>query len=322
MDIVCLGEILIDMFPSELGKRLSEVPAFIPKPGGAPANVAIAARRLGAQTAFIGKVGNDLFGHHLRNVLRVEGVGTTGLRFDEQTRTTLAIIAKPDEHTSEFMFYRNPGADMMLRPEDLDERLLQETRLFHFGSLSLTHEPSRSATLAAITIAERGGALISFDVNYRPNLWSDPDEARTRITTLLPFAHVVKVNEAELKLLTGTDDLVAGGQVILDYGPELCLITLGTDGSYFKTEEANGRVPAFDVQTVDATGCGDAFMAGVLTRLAACRDWHEGFLPAALQVTLRYANAVGALTALEQGVIPALPNARSVEAFLSQQPIS
>jgi fructokinase len=320
MDIVTLGELLIDMFPAELGKSLAEVSAFRPKPGGAPANVAIAARRLGAQTAFIGKVGDDAFGYHLRDVLRVEGVDTRGLRFDALVRTTMALIAMPDENTAEFVFYRNPGADTRLRADELDEDLLRSARAFHFGSLSLTDEPARSATQAAVQIAERGGALISFDVNYRPRLWSDPDEAATRIRAMLPFVNLVKVNEVELPLLTGTDDLDRGSAALLEIGPSLCLVTLGPRGSYFQSEQGGGRVPAFAVNTVDATGCGDAFIAGVLTRLvAAGANWRDRLGPGWLRDTLRYANAVGALTAQTQGVIPALPRAHQVNEFLLSQ---
>jgi fructokinase len=172
MDIVCLGEVLVDMFPAEVGRRLVEVSAFRPKPGGAPANVAVAAARLGARSAFIGKVGNEAFGHHLADVLRQEGVEVRGMRYDQEARTGMAFIAMPDENTAEFVFYRNPGADMRLRADELDRRLLQETRAFHFGSLSLGQEPSRGATLEAAKIARGAGALISFDVNYRPTLWS------------------------------------------------------------------------------------------------------------------------------------------------------
>ena len=155
MDIVCLGEVLVDMFPAELGRRLVEVSAFRPKPGGAPANVAVAAVRLGARSAFIGKVGDEAFGHHLADVLRQEGVEVRGMRFDAEARTGMAFIAMPDENTSEFVFYRNPGADMRLRADELDRELLQATRAFHFGSLSLGQEPSRSATLEAVKIARQ-----------------------------------------------------------------------------------------------------------------------------------------------------------------------
>lgn len=150
MDIVCLGELLVDMFPAELGRRLVEVSAFYPKPGGAPANVAVAAARLGARSGFIGKVGDDAFGHYLVDVLRYEGVDIRGMRYDQKARTTMAFIAMPDENTSEFVFYRHPGADMLLRKDELDRTLLQTTSAFHFGSLSLIEDPIRTATMEAV----------------------------------------------------------------------------------------------------------------------------------------------------------------------------
>lgn len=324
MDIVCLGEMLIDMFPAEIGRRLAEVSAFHPKPGGAPANVAVAAQRLGAQTAFIGKVGDDAFGHFLIATLRQEKVETRGMRVDENARTTMAIIAMPDEHHAEFVFYRNPGADMLLRPDELDEALLQDTRALHIGSISLIAEPSRSATLRAVELARPAGALISFDVNYRPSLWPRPETAVETIRAVLPLAHVVKINEDELVLLTGSDDPVAGSEEILACGPLLCIVTQGARGSFFRVggvEGGSAFVPAFPVKTVDAIGCGDAFMAGVLTRLVLSSDpggWRGRLTWLYLRQSLRYANAVGALTAQKQGVIPALPAAAEVEAFLTR----
>ena len=338
MDIVCLGELLIDMFPSELGRRLAEVSAFYPKPGGAPANVAVAAARLGAESAFIGKVGDDAFGHHLIEVLRAEGVDTSGMRLDQEARTTMAFIAQPDENTSEFVFYRNPGADMRLRPDELDRGMLSQGKAFHFGSISLIAEPSRSATLEALGEARAGGALISFDVNYRPTLWDKPSVARERIEETIPLVDVVKVNEVELVLLSAAygpggagrpaapppgrlardvSALTRGGQSLLAMGPRLCVVTLGREGSFFQTKQGGGHVPGFAVETVDATGCGDAFVAGLLWRLVGHGVWQEQPDVTALGTALRYANAVGALTSLKRGVIPALPTAAQVEAFLS-----
>jgi fructokinase len=318
MDIVCLGELLVDMFPAELGRRLVEVSAFRPKPGGAPANVAVAAARLGAQSAFIGKVGDEAFGHHLAEVLRREGVDVHGMRFDKEARTGMAFIAMPDENTSEFIFYRNPGADMLLRVDELDRELLQGTRAFHFGSLSLGQEPSRSATMEAVKIARQAGALISFDVNYRPTLWSSPQEAYDRIMPTIPHVDLVKVNEVELDLLTGSGDLDVGSRALLEQGPELCVVTLGPDGSFFQVAEGGEHVPPFKVQTVDATGCGDAFVAGLLCQLVVGAEWRDQLSVPRMRGILRYANAVGALTALTQGVIPALPTAAQVDEFLHE----
>lgn len=319
MDVVCLGELLVDMFPAELGRRLVEVSAFRPKPGGAPANVAVAVARLGARSAFIGKVGDEAFGHHLADILRQEGVEVRGMRYDAEARTGLAFIAMPDENTAEFVFYRNPGADMRLRADELDRELLQGTRAFHFGSLSLGQEPSRSATLEAARIARESGALISFDVNYRPTLWSSPQEAYERVMDTIPHVNLLKVNETELALLAGSEDLDAATRVLLEMGPELCVVTLGPEGSYFRVAEGGEHVPPFKVQTVDAVGCGDAFVAGLLCQLVVGADWRAQLSGARMRQVLRYANAVGALTALKQGVIPALPTAAMVDEFLSQQ---
>jgi fructokinase len=320
MDIVCLGELLVDMFPAEVGRSLVEVSAFRPKPGGAPANVAVAAARLGARSAFIGKVGDEPFGHHLSDVLRQEDVDVRGMRFDTEARTGMAFIAMPDENTAEIVFYRNPSADMRLRADELDRELLQEARAFHFGSLSLIQEPSRSATLEAASIAREAGALISFDVNYRSDLWSR-DEARDRVMATIPHVDLVKVNDVELALLGGSEDLEAGSRALLEHGPDVCVVTLGPEGSFFQTADGGEHVPAFQVQTVDATGCGDAFVAGLLCQLVVfgADDWHEQLSVARMREVLRYANGVGALTALTQGVIPALPRADRVDAFLAER---
>jgi fructokinase len=326
IDLVCLGEFLIDMFPAELGRSLVEVSAFHPKPGGAPANVAVAASRLGANSAFIGKVGDDLFGHFLAGVLVREGVETRGMRYDRQARTTMAIIAMPDENTAEFVFYRNPGADMLLQAAELDRDLLSRTRALHFGSLSLTDEPVRGATLEAIKVASDAGALISYDVNYRPTLWRDPGEALEQAMAMLPLVNLLKVNEVELALLSGREDLdpsdhaqlAAAGRKLLEYGPDLVVVTLGPDGSFFQVAAGGEYVAPFRVKAVDAVGCGDAFVAGLLTRLVVGHEWRDRLSPDRLRDILRYANAVGALTSLTQGAIPALPTADRVDQFLKE----
>jgi fructokinase len=320
IDILCLGELLVDMFPAEVGRRLADVTAFRPKPGGAPANVAVAVSRLGLHSAFIGKVGEDAFGRHLASVLAAEKVDIRGLCFDREARTTLAFIAMPDPNHAEFIFYRNPGADLQLKPEDIIPELFTGLKAFHCGSVSLVGEPARSATLEGIRLAHRAGALVSFDVNYRPSLWPSREDALTCIRQVAPQADLLKVNEVELKLLAGTDHLEAASRSLLELGPQLVVVTLGEQGSYFRTRDAVGFVPPFRVDTVDAVGCGDAFIAGLLSRLASQPDWHSLLNAADLHQALRYANAVGALTATKLGVIPALPTAAEVETFLSQQP--
>jgi fructokinase len=316
LDILCLGELLIDMFPAEIGRSMAEVTSFKPKPGGAPANVAVAAARLGARSGFIGKVGEDIFGHYLEDVLAREGVDTSGLRFDLQARTTLVFIALPNANSAEFVFYRNPGADMLFSPEDLDPSLLSQAACLHFGSLSLIVEPSGSATRAAVEASRQSGALVSFDVNYRPTLWDSAPDALARVKDVIPAVDLLKVNETELRILSSQDELEPAAMTLLEMGPKLCVITLGQKGSYYQSREGGGFIPAFPVETVDATGCGDAFIAGLLTRLVRDSKRLEDLSSDRLGAALRFANAVGALTAQTLGVIPALPRAPQVEQFL------
>lgn len=315
--IVCMGEILIDLFPAELGRKMAQVSAFHPKPGGAPANVAVAAARLGTPSAFIGKVGEDAFGAFLIEVLRGQGVDTRGLCVDAHARTTLAFIAMPDANTADYVFYRNPGADLMISPADLDRTLLAGSRAFHFGSLSLVDEPARSATHEAVRLAHQAGALVSFDVNFRPSLWASREQALEQVRAMIPTADLLKVNEVEIQLLAGqNDDLAAACRALLAQGPRLIAVTLGARGSFYCTAETSGAVPAFRVETVDATGCGDAFIGALLTRLVSTPDWRTQLTAPALQAAFRFANATGAITSLTQGVIPALPDAATVEEFL------
>jgi fructokinase len=316
MDVVCLGELLVDMFPAEIGRRIADVSAFHPKPGGAPANVSVGLARLGAESAFIGKVGDDAFGRHLVEVLAETGVETKGIVFDDFARTTMAFIALPDPNVAEFVFYRNPGADMLLSPSELDQELLTESKALHFGSLSLVDDPIKAAAHKAVDLVRRAGGLISLDVNYRPTLWPTPEAAYKAVMELLPRINLVKVNEEELKLLTGEQDPGAGSQKLLDLGPELCVVTMGKEGSYYRVAGGGEFVPPYKVETVDATGCGDAFIAGLLSRLLTGDEWRGELSPTMMKSHLRYANAVGAITAQTQGVIPALPSKERVAAFL------
>jgi fructokinase len=313
MDIVSLGEIILDMFGSETGKDFFTVSAFIPVAGGAPANVAVAAARLGAKSAFIGKAGEDPFGRRLERVLIGYGVDTRGMRFDKKYRTTLNFMTLPDANRTEMLFYRNPGADMLLEPAELDKELLAGTAIFHFGSVSLAVEPSRGATLEAARLARTAGATVSFDVNYRPALWDSEPHAKAEIAAALALADIVKVNEAELVLLSGTEEPEKGCRKIADNGPAFCVATLGPRGSAWGTHLGAGTAPGFAVEAVDATGCGDAFMAALLVRILPRRGALARMEVPMLQRTLRWANAAGALTARKKGVMNALPTSQDVD---------
>ena len=328
MDIVTLGELILDMFASETGTDFQTVSAFVPVAGGAPANVAVAARKLGATSAFIGKVGDDPFGRRLESVLRGYGVDTRAIRFDRAHRTTLNFMTIPDPNRTEMLFYRNPGADMLLAPDELDQRLLASTSLYHFGSVSLATEPCRSAALEGAAFARDQGALVSFDVNYRPGLWDEEARAKAEIVAALPKADIVKVNETELMLLSQVDDAPAGCAKVVAMGPALCVATLGPHGSAWAARGqggSSGSVPGFTVEVVETTGCGDAFMAAILVHLLALlpagsatrRADLDRLTGGQLAETLRWANAAGALTARRKGVMPALPTAAEVNRLLS-----
>jgi fructokinase len=324
IDIVCLGELILDMFASEPGKDFFSVSSFIPVAGGGPANVAVAAKKLGATSAFIGKVGEDPFGRRLEKVLAGYGVETRGMRFDPEHRTTLNFMTLPDPNRTEMLFYRNPGADMLLGPEELDSDLIGSASVYHFGSVSLAVEPCRSAALEGARQARASGALVSFDANYRPGLWPSESRARAEITAALAFADIVKVNELELRLLAGTDNAPEGCAALLPHGAALCVATLGPHGSAWAAAGSQGSVPGFVVDVVDATGCGDAFMAALLVRLLGAMAGKQGNRRGCLEAlgasplaeVIRYANAAGALTARSKGVMTALPFARDVEKLL------
>jgi fructokinase len=315
MDVVCIGVAIMDMFPSEYGKHLTEVPYFIPAPGGAPANVAVAAARLGIKSAFIGKVGEDIFGRYLAKVFESHGVNIKGMRFDKTACTTMNIHAKPDEKTTEYLFYRKPGADTLLRPDELDHDLLRMCKILHFDSLNLTHQPTRDATMEAIKIVKDNSGIISFDVNYREPVWETRQDAIDSILETIPCVDIVKLNDDELLLLTGSNDPEIVAKGLLDLGPGILLCTMGSKGSWVFTKNEAIFVKAFNVNTVDTIGCGDAFVAGFLTLYI--KEKVDGDVNLVkLRELLIYANAVGALTATKKGVIPALPDKKEVDEFL------
>ena len=319
IDVTCLGEALIDMFSVEVGRPLTEVSAFYPMPGGAPANLAVAVARQGASSAFIGKVGDDPFGRHLAATLAQQGVETRGMRFDEEARTGLNFHAQVDENTATHLFYRNPSADMRLRPDELDGELLRSTRTYYFGSISLIQEPSRSATQEALRIAKEAGALIAFDVNYRPGLWTSAEAAREQMLAMMPNVNVVKLNEDEVVLLTGSSDLTTALKQLEKLGPELCAVTLGPNGSAYQSRGKSEIVPPFVVQAVEPTGSGDAFMATLLLELLGTDgQWRTRLESSSMYDLLRRANAAGALTATKKGAFAGFPTAAGITELLRQ----
>jgi fructokinase len=315
--VVCLGEALIDFVADVSGVTLEECPGFRKAAGGAPANVAAGLGRLGAAARFVGKVGKDAFGRFLRDTLAAEGVDTRPLRFETAARTGLAFVSLTAEGERDFMFYRNPSADMLLRPDEIAADLFTDARVFHFGSITLIAEPTRSATLRAVELARAAGCILSFDPNLRPPLWDSLAHARAEILATIPRVDIVKVNEEELEFLFPGADPVRGGAELRALGPALALVTLGAAGCCYSTADAAATVPGFSVPVVDTTGAGDGFVVGFLAELPS--DIPPGRLPPAeMQRILRFANAVGALTCTRRGAIPSLPTRAEVEALLGR----
>ncbi len=316
-DVVSLGELLIDFVPTISGVTLIEAPAFKKAPGGAPANVAAGLAKLGVSSAFLGKVGDDAFGHFLKETLDQVGVDTSGLVFSEEARTALAFVSLRADGEREFMFYRNPSADMLYTPQEVAYDLIERAKIFHFGSVSLITEPSRSATLAAIESAHASGVLVSYDPNLRLALWPDADSAKNGMISVWEQADIIKVSDEELAFLTGLSDIDRAVEQLWHDSLQLMVVTLGKAGSRYYTLEFRGEVPGFTVESVDTTGAGDGFVAGLLFGLLNhAEDWQQ---ENQLQAICRLANAVGALTTTERGAIPALPTMDKVHQFLRDQ---
>ena len=329
VDVVCLGEVLVDFVAEDVNVALENVVRFRRAPGGAPANVACGVVRLGGTAALVGKVGDDPFGRMLRRTLDDVGVDTSGLATTAEARTTLAFVGVHRSGRKDMCFYRHPGADMMLSAADIDAAEITSAKALHFGSISLIDPLPREATLRAARIAREAGLLVTFDPNYRQDLWPSEAEARQRIAEGLALAEVVKVSDEELSLVAGSDDPLTAAEYILAQGPRLVVISCGAEGSRaFLRSDAPGRsssdcqTPGFPVRAVETTGAGDGFMASLLVDLLAARD--AGRQVAALgeddlrRITQR-ANAAGALTCTRAGAIPGLPNRGEVDRFLAGQ---
>ncbi len=316
-DLTALGELLIDFSQTEpCGASDAGGALFERNAGGAPANVACACAKLNLRAAFIGKVGSDGQGRFLAETLARAGVDTRGVRYDASAFTTLAFVSIAQNGERAFDFARRPGADTRLRTGELDAALLSGTRVLHVGSLSLTNEPARGATYAAVRMAREAGATVSFDPNYRPALWKGARQAAREIRAMLPYADIVKLSEEETELAAGVRDPLLAAKTLVSAGVRLAVVTLGARGALaVAAGGAEVFSPGFSVRAVDTTGAGDAFFGALLgfllehSLLSAC--------PAdALMRALRFANAAGALCTQKRGAIPALADKHAILAFL------
>ena len=312
--IVTLGEVVSDIYR---GYEISEVElAFVARPGGAPANVAVAASRLGSEAAFIGGVGGDLFGDFILRALEAEGVETGGVRRQKQpTRTSLAFVEISEDGDREFTFYRSsPAADELLSPDDVTEDLVSGASFVNFGSIPLIREPVRSATRRIAELAREQDVPVAFDVNFREHLWESTGAAREAVDPLLDLSTIVKLGDDELGPLLGTDNAEQAAEALLDRGVLLVLISLGPDGAFYATRDFGGEVPSFDVgDIVDATGAGDAFLAATLVHLS---DGPLNDETRVREAALRGC-AAGALACTDFGAMRALPTKDELEKFMS-----
>jgi fructokinase len=315
VDVLCFGDLLIDFVPTESGLTFADLPAFKAAPGGAAANVAVGLARLGRASAFMGKVGDDPFGHVLADTLKREGVDVTSLRFDTRARTALDFVTLQANGEREFLFYRHPSADMLFTPEEVDKGAIRQAKIFHFDSISLAAPSSRVTALFAADEAIKEGKLISYDVNLRLMLWASDAEARAGIMEGLSRAVVMKLSDVELEFLTGGTQPGDIRRRLWHDGLRLAVLSLGEQGSIAVTERGEIVVPSVKVKPVDTTGAGDGFVAGLLAAIAKNPDVLDD--DKALTELCRYANAVGAITTTQRGAIPALPTASQVEALLA-----
>lgn len=317
-DVVTIGEYLIDFTPH--GVSDAGQPLFERNPGGAPVNVAAAVAKLGGKSGFIGKVGTDPFGFYLREALLDQGVSDQGLVATGEAHTTMAFVQLDAQGERSFHFSRSPGADQLLRKDEVNPAMLEGTRIVHFGSVSMTAEPAYTATVHAVQKAKESGALISYDPNWRPSLWASDEHAREAIEAGLHLANLAKVSEDELFFLTGEPDIELASKLMAErYDLGLVLVTAGRDGSFYRLGGIWGQVGSYSVQTVDTTGAGDGFLGGFLYRLLQAGEPVQAWSEEELRRALRFANAAGALATTRKGAIPSLGTMAEIETLIQAE---
>ena len=310
-DIITLGELLIDL--TQRGSDENGNGEFTAYPGGAPANVAVAASRLGASAGFIGKVGDDAFGRNLADTLKKDNVDISGLYYDDYQPTTMAIVSVDESGERDFSFYRKPGADTQLTVDEAVGALSADLpKILHVGSLSMTTSPGKEACEEAVKYAKDNGSVISYDPNYRAALWDSEEHAIEMMKVLLPYADILKVSDEEMVMLTGTDDFEEGSRILAEYGIGLVMVTLGSDGVFVRMGSHTATVPGFSVEVADTNGAGDTFLGAMLMQIAKGIDGTEDVWAQLLRM-VRYANKAASLTCSRHGAIPAMPSLAEME---------
>ena len=315
-DVTAMGEMLIDFIlngQSEQGNNLFEA-----CPGGAPCNVLAMLNKLGRKTAFIGKVGEDQFGRLLKGTIDELGIETKGLILDKEIHTTLAFVHTFPDGDREFSFYRKPGADMMLTEDEVDYDLIRQSRIFHFGTLSMTDEPVRSATKKALEVAKEAGCLITFDPNLRPPLWNSLDEAKKQMEYGFQYCDMLKISDNEIQFVSGKEDYDEGIRYLQDkYNIPLIFLTMGKDGSRAYYKDMRVERKGFQVKAIETTGAGDTFCGcsihGLLTHGL------EGLTEENLGDMLTYANAGAALITMKKGAIRSMPEPENITKLIEEK---
>lgn len=312
-DVTALGELLIDF--TENGISSQGNPLFEANPGGAPCNVLAMLAGLGHCTAFIGKVGKDFFGEQLKNAIQEVGIGAEYLYMDDNVHTTLALVHTLADGDRDFSFYREPGADMMLTEEEVPVELLKNTKIFHFGTLSMTHDDVRRATKKAVDIAKKAGALISFDPNLRPPLWKSLEEAREQVLYGLEHCHILKISDNEIQWLTGEEDYTAGANWIYDrFHTPLILVSMGRQGSraYYQGMMVEAA-PYLRTDTIETTGAGDTFCGCILHYVL--EHGIQQLSEENLQEMLDFANCAASIITTKKGALRVMPSKEEIEAL-------
>lgn len=319
-DIVALGELLIDFTPQGLSEKGNLL--FEANPGGAPANVLAAAAMLGAKTAMIGKVGADIFGETIKNTLNGLHINTNNVHTTTAHFTTLAFVTLDKSGNRSFSFARKNSADVMLTEDDINESLIQNTKIFHCGTLSLTHSESKKATVKALQAAKKNDIIISTDPNLRLALWGNKAEAKAAIELVLTYADIIKISEEELDFLYGNGDIKKNADILFKtYNPKIIFITCGKNGAYLLNKEVFLYHPAFDnIKSIDTTGAGDCFLGAALQMLSELQlDFFKLKKEKCLEI-LKFANAAAGLSTKKYGALSAMPDIQQIHQLMYDNP--
>lgn len=315
-DVTCVGESLVDFVSMTSADSLADVPAFVKVAGGAPLNVAVGVARLGRRSAFVGKVGNDSFGRFLKRELKKTGVDTRGVVADEKRKTRLAFVSVSRDGERDFEFWERHPADQELRLADVDLARVFRSRIVHIGSFLLLNNPARTTVLRVAEAARHEGCEVCFDPNLRLSVWRSQREARSLIRQMAARSSILRMNDQEARFVTGARGPENSAMALRGLGPDMVLITCAEKGCFYSCNESAGFVTGFKVKPVDTTGCGDGFLAGVLSAYCNIGKEIKNLTSDDMEGICRVGNAVGALTALKRGAVSALPSARELTSFL------